>query len=49
MKGQQFQIIADVYRLLGVYDAKALAAASKQHGLSANLRSALSALAVCRT
>lgn len=46
MKGQQFQIIADVYRVLGAYDAKALAAASKQHGLSANLRSALSALAL---
>lgn len=46
MKGQEFQVIADVYRLLGAYDAKALAAASKQHSLSANLRSALSALAL---
>ena len=46
MKGHQFQVIADVYRLLGAYDAQALAAASKQHGLSANLRSALSALAL---
>ena len=46
MKGQEFQVIADVYRLLGAYDAKALAAASKQHGLSANLRSALLALAL---
>lgn len=44
MTQEGFQVVAELYRFLGTFDASAIVAASKLPGVSENLRTALAAL-----
>ncbi|MFH1373123.1 MAG: hypothetical protein ABII79_04945 [bacterium] len=45
MKDVRYEILSELYRFLGMFSAKDLLATCKLHGLSGNLRTALSLLA----